>query len=552
VLLDYNPAQDLFFLKVPRHERDPKELMKEYGLSFSQPASTPDVACLFTANPYCAVSFVDMASDRARSELLALSTQIERSWAPSSGRHISLPSDRELWPFQRASVDYLLTCQHGLDGDQPGLGKTPTAIAVANEMQAGRVLVVCPASIRYQWAERILEWDVGSPSHRDISVITSSRRGLPPQRKWTLISWDLVRSPGLWRALAKLDYDLLVLDEVHYAKHGDAKRTRSIFGYLDGQQHTFDDGSPLPEPIMRRAKKVIGLSGTPMPKRPMEAYTMCRHLCWDSIDFMSEDAYAARFNQITSGMFQRENGDVGFWKDEWVGNEAELQNRLRSHFMVRHLKRDVMSDLEYPAFDLVHVEETAAVKQALAAERLLDIDPEALSGKDAVALGHIASARRMMGVAMAPQVANFVRALVEAGEEKIVVFSWHIEVLDIIEARLNDLGLLRVDGRDGPRLKHKKVQEYINDPSKKVFLGNILSLGTGTDGLQHVCSHGVLAEADWIHGNNEQCADRLDRGGQRNKVQFDICVAPGSLAEKVLAVALRDAKTVEKALDRRI
>ena len=135
---------------------------------------------------------------------------------------------------------------------------------------------------------------------------------------------------------------------------------------------------------------------------------------------------------------------------------------------------------------------------------------------------------------MAPQVADYINALIEGGEEKLVVFAWHIQVLDILEAGLAEHGVIRVDGRDGAKRKYTKVQEFINDPTKKIILGNVLSLGTGTDGLQHVASHGLLAEADWIHGNNEQCADRLDRGGQRSKVQFDIFVAPGSIVRKSL------------------
>jgi SNF2 family DNA or RNA helicase len=86
----------------------------------------------------------------------------------------------------------------------------------------------------------------------------------------------------------------------------------------------------------------------------------------------------------------------------------------------------------------------------------------------------------------------------------------------------------------------------------RFIIGNVLSLGTGTDGLQDVCSHALLAEADWTHGNNVQCFDRLDRGGQRAQVQGDIFVAPGSIAEKVLASALRKAQVTFKALDRRV
>ena len=147
----------------------------------------------------------------------------------------------------------------------------------------------------------------------------------------------------------------LILDEAHYAKHGDTKRTRWIFG--GGE-------NPVADPLISCSDRVTALTGTPLPKRPLEAYVLARHLAPDSIDFMSEEEFGNRFNLVTSGMFQRPNGDVGFCKEEWAGNEAELQNRLRANFMVRHLKRDVMAELEYPVFDLIRVEETKAVKQA--------------------------------------------------------------------------------------------------------------------------------------------------------------------------------------------
>ena len=67
--LDYNETADLFFLKVPRIEADPRMLMKEYGLAFSTPASTPDVACLFTAEPYAAACFNHCATPKAQAAL---------------------------------------------------------------------------------------------------------------------------------------------------------------------------------------------------------------------------------------------------------------------------------------------------------------------------------------------------------------------------------------------------------------------------------------------------------------------------------------------------
>jgi SNF2 family DNA or RNA helicase len=132
------------------------------------------------------------------------------------------------------------------------------------------------------------------------------------------------------------------------------------------------------------------------------------------------------------------------------------------------------------------------------------------------------------------------------------VFAWHVGVLDILQAGLEPFEVVRVDGRDSPASKQRKVDRFINDPKCRVIIGNILSLGTGTDGLQQVCTHALMAEPDWVHGNNVQCFDRLDRFGQTGQVQGDIFVAPDSFAEKILASALRKAQVTHKALDRRL
>ncbi|MFI4998208.1 MAG: helicase-related protein, partial [Hyphomicrobiales bacterium] len=274
--------------------------------------------------------------------------------------------------------------------------------------------------------------------------------------------------------------------------------------------------------------------------------------CFDSIDWMSEDKFSERFNpSIRKEVVDPITGRTKFYIDERTGRHAELQARLRVNFMSRHLKRDVMTQLKLPIYDLIQVEETGAVKQALAAESLLEIDPENLEGADMTTLGHIAVARRLMGIAMAPQVAEYIDMLLNGGETKIVLFAWHIEVMNILERELARWGVLRIDGSTSATQKDARVQKFISGPAQ-VMLGNMLSMGVGTDGLQEVSSHALIAEPDWAPGNNLQAFDRLDRGGQRNQVQGDIFVAPKSIAEKVLATALRKLDTTDKALDRRI
>ena len=560
--LDYNPANRMYVLTVKRGEEpNPEILMSEYGLSHSQSGSTPREAMLFTPCPYAAASFAHVATPGAREKLGWIVAEVEASRAPRGTGHYDVPralleQGTDLWDYQKADLDYMLKRDRVLDGDEPGLGKTPTAIVYANMIEAQRVLVVCPASIRFQWLRKIVGskedgpgWSTMGQSYRVNSTraypVITAKGGVDPTAAWTVVSYELARDPGILAALRQTKYDLLVLDEAHYLKSVGSRRTRAIFG--GGHDPLYH------EALADRAKRVVALSGTPLPNRPREAYVLARNFDHAAIDYLSEDRFGAMFNPIEMREVYRKDGSMAVISDESSGRHAELQNRLRAHFMCRHLKREVMTQLKYPIYDLVRMDEmTPPVRAALKAESLLGIDPEHLEGATAEILGHIAEARRMMGEAMAPQVAKYVEMCLDGGEPKITLFYWHINVGNILQQHLGKFGVCRVDGGTSPVQKDALVQRFQQDPRYRIMMGNVMSLGTGTDGLQHVCSHAVIGEPDWVPGNNVQCFDRLDRGGQKVQVQGDICVVPGSLAERVLSSALRKLKTTHAALDRRV
>ena len=549
MILDYNSERGAYIVTVSRTEAvDVRALMHEYGLMFSVPASTTERAVLFTKNPYAAASFFADATPAARDQLGWLLREVEASWAPESLRHIDVPSDCELMPFQRASADYLLRREHGLNGDEMGLGKTCTSITIANEMQAKRIIVVCPAQVRFQWVRRIREWTTLADPF--IYAVTSSKYGTSTAAEWTVISYELARKPAILRGLVRQKFDLLICDEAHYLKTGAAGRTRSIFGFHDGRLDDSESDTIVTECLGARAERILCLSGTPTPNRPAEAYVMARGLNWDCIDWMSKQSFERRFNPIEK--HEGRNGKV--WVDEHKGRLPELGNRLRAHIMTRHLKRDVGYQLKNylgdVVYDLVHIEETTAIRAALQAEALLNIDPETFQGKDKKFDGQVSVVRRQMGVAMAPGVAQYVSMLLDGGEQKLVVFAWHHEVLDILQQKLGHFGVLRVDGNMTAARKDNTTAEFVAG-SSRVLIGNLISLGTGTDGLQKVCCHGVIAEADWVPSNNLQPFGRLDRYGQELQVLADICVAPNSIAEKVLAIALKKNLVNHKALDQR-
>jgi SWI/SNF-related matrix-associated actin-dependent regulator 1 of chromatin subfamily A len=554
MILDYVAATKYFTLRVPRsNAKQISDLMQTHGLDFSQARSTSSTAVLMTKEPYAAVAFSKYATPYATAELHGIATAIEESWSPDNALHVKCPMDKELWPFQRASVAYALRRRNTLVGDQPGLGKTPIAVCIANEIAAKRVLVLCPANIRLQWVDRIREWSTMRWPYIVYPII-HGRTGVHPNAHWTVVSYDLARTEAIGAALARGTYDLLILDEIHYLKNIETGRTRAVFGDAAGMVRQHDKETKEWRTLFRSLSSasgmVLGLSGTPLPNRPREAYTIARGLCFDSIDWMSEDHFKKRFNPSMKIEGEHADGTPYTYVREEVGRAPELQARLRANFMVRHLKRDVMPQLKLPVYDIVRVDETRAVRSVLEAESMLDIDQDLLE-MDIKVDGQWAIIRHQMGLAIAPQVADYAAMCIDGGDEKLVIFAWHIDVLNYLEEKLARFGVLRIDGSTTAKQKQVRVKIFQEDRRFKIMLGNTLSLGTGTDGLQHVACHALLAEPDPVPGNNEQAVDRLDRGGQLRTVQADLFVAPGSILERILAGSLHKRHNTHKALDAR-
>lgn len=535
--LDYFDKTKKFTLKVPRDSGvDIKKLLTEHGLNYSTTASTVETACMFTENPYAAMTYSDSATSRAVQQFAHLLPELEASRVLGMDRKVAVPDGLDLYPFQKAGVDYVLRRPNALIGDSPGLGKTPMAIVTANEMRAKNVLVVCPANIRLQWAKQIRAWST-MPGRYITYPILKTSDGVHPNAQWTIVSYDLLRSPPIYAALSERLFDLIIVDEAHYLKTPTSRRTAAMFGSEDI------------EGLHTRAGAILCLTGTPLPNRPRECFTIAKALCWDSIDYMNWNSFCERFNPIRTGTTREGKR----YSDEKAGRLYELQNRLRSNFMVRRLKRDVLDQLPDIQYDIVHVEETGDIKKALEAEKVLDIDPDTFKAHDIQTLGHISTVRMMMGLAKAPLAADYANMIMEGGEEKLVIFAWHIGVLDILQERLKKWGVVRVDGSTSTSRRQWAVDQFQADPDTRIFIGNLQSIGVGVDGLQNVCNRGLFAEVDWVPGNNfEQGVGRLERIGQKAGIFIEFLVAPGSLDEKILGAALRKLKDIHNSLDERV
>ena len=79
--------------------------------------------------------------------------------------------------------------------------------------------------------------------------------------------------------------------------------------------------------------------------------------------------------------------------------------------------------------------------------------------------------------------------------------------------------------------KTKAKEDFLNN--KKLFIGNIISAGTGLDGLQKECNNVAFVELPWTAAQFDQATDRLWRGGQKNNVNVYVLMAKDSVEERI-------------------
>ncbi len=452
--------------------------------------------------------------------------------------------------YQLAGVEYHLSRDHALFGDAPGLGKTAECILLGNAIQARRTLVICPASLRLKWEQEIWTWS--TIPRVSTYPILKSRDGVSLEADYVIMSYALLQNKGVLDVILDARWDHLVLDEAHAIKDPKGnKRTRVICA---------------PDMLPSVVGRITMVSGTILPNQPIECYNAIRLLCWDAIDRASLEDFREHYYEFGEGMVFGPTFDPAtqtwtrkvHWSDRVRNvprNLDDLQHRLRKHVMVRRLKEDVLRELPRKQWQPFPLELTGDIRRALrhegwrAAERLWEMDADAFAGGVPVD-GAVSTARRLLGEAKAPQVAEYARELLASGARKLLIGAWHHSVLSYLREHLENYGLVYMDGNTSPTNKQLAQDMFQESDEIQIALGQMTVIGVGWD--FYAAQDGLLAEPDWVPGVNNQFLERLERLGQTGDyVLGHLPVVPGTLDEKIVGVAIGKDRAIYEALDKR-
>lgn len=399
-----------------------------------------------------------------------------------------------LMPYQEEGVNFLLERPVELEGqphrllaDEMGLGKTVQACVALKRSRAKSALVVVPHPIKDTWAVQLERW--GACTEEQIFIVRTGADVIPDSATHIIVNYDLVNGE-IKKQLMKRYFAVLIVDEAQKLKGIHSLRSHHVLG---------QDG------LVRRAFMKWFLSGTIMPNRPIELYTLLKtmapqciapHLGWEDYGKYFCNGFTEKF---------------GGWNFKGAAHIDELRDRIKP-FMLRREVKDVYPELP----------------PAIQSDVFMDVgDMLEDEGNTPTA-----TLRMLVGQKKMPFVVDFIKDKLDDGdEEKILVFTFSRSVTEGLEQELAKYGAVKYYGGMSPTAKEEAKRRFLKDSNCRVMVAQIISAGTGIDELQHVCSTIVFAELDWSAGDYDQAICRLRRIGQQKIVRVYKCIAVNTLDE---------------------
>lgn len=441
------------------------------------------------------------------------------------GRNVTLA----LFDYQVRAAEIMATRDRFGLHDEMGVGKTATTIGAIDRAGCHRGMVICPAMLRENWIKEFAKF---SSVRRRIA----KGKNIHDYVAWSRERFDILvtsyEQATKWTAdfIKQGEFiDFVVFDEAHYLKNVNARRTIELLGH---------EASGL-NSLVAWAARAWHVTGTPMANDPLDIYTFLRFTKAINLDL---NTFVVRFFDKKLGTY----GARHFIKSDMV---APLQQLIYNN-SIRRTHKDVGIELPPILLKEVFVEgKTIEIRKAMEAYPNLEqqiIDAIESGNIENLAAEYIAAVRRLVGKAKAVAYAEILKMELDAGAGKRVVFCWHTEPLLHVRNYLEKYGYnaVAVYGSTPDWERQEAVHRFMQDPSCKVFIGNIKVAGTG---LTLTESNEIdMLESDWSPAGNAQAIKRVHRYGQENEVRARFITLTDSVDVAVnRVVAMKTASIAE-------
>lgn len=451
--------------------------------------------------------------------------QVRRRVVPATFDANKIPSAlwTSLFPYQKEGVQQAFDVYGGrvLLADDMGLGKTRQALSFIGHCLPARVLIMCPSYLRYHWTHALKEWlDVDGQLVRKGNEILVGDA--------CIVSYDMLSALKIPTGV----FDVVVCDESHYVKSRKTKRTKAA------------------TPLVRSARFAMLVTGTPALNRPIELFSQLMML--RPAYLKNYTAYAKRYcnGKVTPFGYDDRGASLGH----------ELHWVLRRGFMVRRLKRDVLTQLPPKTRHTVWLEvksdELSDVEAGFRQWKELNQSMYKLpAGSEAQRLQMFERQKVISELFVATAsakcdaIARWVADALSQGRS-FIFFAYHQVVLDAVEEAVRGTyAYMRIDGATPAAQRQANVEAFQADDSMRVAILSIMAAGTGVT-LTRV-SECVFGELYWVPGVMIQAEDRIHRISQTERCDIYYLLGTDTLDTYVHPTLCKKLCTLDSLVDKR-
>ena len=453
----------------------------------------------------------------------------------------------KLKDYQEDGVKFLCANNKCIMGDDMGLGKTIQSISATIVGKCEKILVICPASLKSNWLREIgLFYD----NPLDVATVCEGSNW-NSGKKYTIVNYDIlcnfyklpmvpimekvyneqlgcyesrpktkkVRKPNgeyayevQMRKSTKKElieqclkdsimlhesFDTIIIDEIHRLSNKTSQTFRIIEDFIKKSQ----------------PKRVWGISGTFLTNNPQNLYNVMSII---RPDIFSDYEYYMRRYCGAKKCTKKDTGRTFWMMGEKCENLDELAKKIE-HVYIRRTKEDLNMLPEKKIFEKYYslnpddIEEYNNLWLEYRNEHIDEF--ENVDDNRTIVEGGLC--RRFLAEKTLPYTVKEVNIHIEQGCKVIIATCYDFEVDYLLNA-FGDSAVV-YNGKMTSKQKDEAQRNFMTNPLKKVFIGNIVSAGVGLTLTS--ANIVVLNSFSWRDDENNQFIDRVYRIGQKKDVE---------------------------------
>ena len=476
--------------------------------------------------------------------------------------------DEDLFPHQRAGVEFLKVAKRALLADEPGLGKSAQAIRTLKSIKDGNgeafpALIVCPNTLKKNWRREFKKWYPEATIQIISGTATQRRKQFEEEADVYIINWESLRTHSRLkgygsialarclkcgghdervsenkcevheRELNRIDFKAVVADEIHRSKDPKSKQSRALWAATGDADYRF------------------ALTGTPIANNVLDLWSILHWL--DPVEYPTKTRWIDRMIDVMINAF----GEMMV-----IGVKPSMQEEFYASInphMRRMLKARVLPWLPEMTFERKDVEMSA--KQAKAYKQMREnMIAEIEGGEAVVAASVLTQTTRLLQFASAyaeletdPATGEQkvrlsdpsckVDALMDDikngdyGDDSVAVCAVSRQLIELLSARMTEAKIPHglITGAQNEEERQQAVDDFQSGKNKWV----LFTVQAGGVGITLTTGRRlVMLQRPWSLVDYKQALDRVHRIGSEihDSIIITDYVTEGTIEERVIQV----------------